>query len=119
MALKGISGIGDLSSTLNSVEACTELRKDQRNPERLGVLGALVSLLLVEVPAQVVVGQGRLASLAGGGSRLTAVGVVIQSLLVKVGTAARGLRETDRECVSAKEGKSVRELGGLEEDNLV
>lgn len=105
MALKGICGVGNLSSALYSVEARAELGKDQRNPERLGVLGALVSLLLMEVSAQIVVGQGRLASLACGGSRLTAVGVVIQGLLVEVGSAAGGLREADRERVSAKEGK--------------
>jgi hypothetical protein len=56
---------------------------------------------------------------AHGTLGLTAVGVVIQGLSIEIAFTTRSFRETNITSNTSKEGKSIRELGWLEENNFL
>jgi len=114
-----INRVSNLVIAFEAIKACTELREYQWDFVEVGGSTALQCFLGVERPAHIVQVKGRLTVGAGSlAASLAAVGVVVQYLSVQVLGAAGRLWESHLQSDAPEEGKTVRELHGLEEDSL-
>ena len=116
MLISNITDLVDLLGARAFSEASTEFSNHKRKAETLGILDSGANSVLVPGFALSSVGDLRLTftsdALVGG--QLTAVGMVVQDVLVRADLATRRLLETDLEDVSTLEANLIWEGNGLE-----
>ena len=119
LRIKGVTRAINLVDALLSSKARTKLREQERNSsESISVFSSLVNLSLMESSANGFLIKRWFTAVTHWSRCLTAIGVIIESLLVQSIGTAWGLWESNRQGNTSFKWNGVRELSSLEENNF-